>query len=136
MKEEFAMELTVSMLSEQDRHEERGDPRQYERAIVDFRMLATDQTGLGTSGQVIDMTILGCGLRLTKPLTRGQCLTLNVYPDDGTGCVICNVVRVQWVEEDRAGVAFLSMSLENELRRLHRLCGDRLITENKKVSEN
>ncbi len=29
MKEEFAMELTVPMLSEQDRHVQRWDPRQY-----------------------------------------------------------------------------------------------------------
>jgi len=37
-------------------------------------------------------------------------------------------VKVQWVEEDRAGVAFLRMSLADELR-LRRLCGDQLASE-------
>jgi PilZ domain-containing protein len=74
---------------------------------------------------MIDIMIRGCGLRLTKPLTRRQYLTLKAYPNDGTASVQCDLVKVQWVEEERAGVAFLSMSRENELR-LHRLCGDRL----------
>ena len=29
--------------------------------------------------------------------------------------MLCELVQVQWVEEDRAGVAFLRMSLENEV---------------------
>jgi hypothetical protein len=135
MKEEFAMELTVPMLSEQDRHVQRWDPRQYVRPVVDFRMIATDKAGLAASGQVIDMTTRGCGLRLTKPLRRGQYLTLKVYPDNGTAAVQCDLVQVQWVKEKRAGVAFLCMSRENE-RRLHRLCGDRLKRENEKVPGN
>ena len=90
-------------------------------------MIAADKAGLA-SGQVIDMSIRGCGLRITKPLTRRQYLTLKVYPNDGTRSVQCDLVKVQWVEEDRAGVAFLRMSLENELR-LRRLCGDQLASE-------
>jgi hypothetical protein len=39
--------------------------------------------------------------------------------------VPCDVGRVQWVEGDRAGLAFLSLSLENEPQ-LQRLCVDRL----------
>jgi hypothetical protein len=97
------------------------------REVVNLRMLAADKVGLA-SGQVIDITIRGCGLRLTKPLTCGQYLTLKVYPNDETASVQCDLVQVQWVEEDRAGVAFLRMSLENE-RRLRRLCGDQLATE-------
>ena len=128
------MKLTVPMSSEQDRHVQRWDPRQYVRAVVDFRMIATDKAGLA-SGQVIDITTRGCGLRLTKPLRRGQYLTLNVSPDNGTPAVQCGLVQVQWVKEERAGVAFLSMSLESE-RRLHRVCGDRLKRENEKVPGN
>jgi hypothetical protein len=128
VKEEFAMEGTVAMLSEQEPHILWRDRRQSVRAAVDFRMIAADKAGLA-SGQVIDIMTRGCGLRLTKPLKRGQYLTLKgVYPDDGTASVLCDLVKVQWVEEDRAGVAFLRMSLENELR-LRRLCGDRLASE-------
>lgn len=48
-----------------------------------------------------------------------------VYPVGSPAAVPCDVGRVQWVEGDRAGLAFLSLSMENE-RRLHQLCGDRL----------
>jgi hypothetical protein len=127
MKEDFAMEETVLMLSEQDHDEQRRNLRLYVREMVNFRMIAADKAGLA-SGQIIDLSIRGCGLRLTKPLTRGQYLTLKVYPNDGTTSIQCDVVKVQWVEENRAGVAFLRMSLENE-RRLRRLCGDQLASE-------
>ena len=127
VKKEFVMEKTVPMLSEQDRHVQRINLRQYVREVGTLRMIAADKAGLA-SGQVIDMSIRGCGLRITKPLTRGQYLTLKVYPNDGTTSVQCDLVKVQWVEEDRAGVAFLRMSLENE-RRLRRLCGDQLASE-------
>ena len=127
MKEEFAMELTLPVLSEQDRHVQRMNLRRYVREVVNLRMIAADKAGLA-NGQVIDMTTRGCGLRLTKPLKRGQYLTLKLYPDDGTASVICDLAKVQWGEKDRAGVAFLSMSLANELR-LHRLCNNRLAFE-------
>jgi hypothetical protein len=65
----------------------------------------------------------------------GQYLTLKVSPDNGTAAVQCGLVQVQWVKEERAGVAFLGMSLGSE-RRLHRLCGDRLKRENEKVPGN
>ena len=121
------MELTLPMLSEQDRHVQRMNLRRYVREVVNLRMIAADKAGLA-SGQVIDMTTRGGGLRLTKPLKCGQYLTLKLYPDDGTASVICDLAQVQWGEKDRAGVAFLSMSLANELR-LRRLCGDRLAFE-------
>jgi len=85
-------------------------------------MIAADKAGL-VNGQVIDVTVRGGGLRLTKPLTRGQYLTLKLYLNEETDSVLCELVQVQWVNEDRAGVAFLRMSLENEVR-LRRLCSD------------
>lgn len=110
------------MLSEQDRQELREDLRRSVRAVVGFRIIVADKAGLA-NGQMTDMTTRGCGLRLTKPLKPGQYLTLMVYPGDGTAVVQCDLGRVQWVKGDRVGLAFLSMSRENELR-LPRLCGD------------
>jgi hypothetical protein len=127
VKKEFAMEEPVPLLSKQNRLVQRINLRRYVREVGTLRMIAADKVGLA-SGQVINMSIRGCGLRITKPLTRGQYLTLKVYPNDGTTSVQCDLVKVQWVEEDRAGVAFLWMSLENE-RRLRRLCGDQLASE-------
>ena len=118
------MELTLPMLCERDLPVLRRDPRLSVRAVVDFRIIVADKAGIA-SGQVINMTTRGCGLRLTKPLKPGQYLTLIVYPDGGPTAVPCDVGRVQWVEGDRAGLAFLSLSLENEPQ-LQRLCGDRL----------
>jgi hypothetical protein len=139
MKEEFAMECTVPILSEQNRHIiGRMNLRRSVRDVVTLRVIASDKAG-PASGQVLDITTRGCELRLTKRLTKplrsGQCLTLKMYPDNGTAAVRCDRVQVRWVEEDRAGVAFLGMSLENE-RRLHLLCGDRLKREDEKVPGN
>ena len=113
-------------LSEEARHIQGMGLRQSVRAVVGFRIIVEGKTGFA-SGQVIDMTTLGCGLRLTRPLRHGQYLTLKTYSYDGTASVmICDLARVQWVNAERAGVAFLSMSRENKLR-LPRLCSDRLI---------
>jgi hypothetical protein len=119
-----AVEVKVPIVSEQGQQEQRRKPRRSVQAGLALRMIVADKAGLA-SGQVIDLTTRGCGLRLTKPLTPGQYLTLKMYPNNGTTSVQCDLVKVQWVKEDRAGVAFLWMSLENE-RRLRRLCGDRL----------
>lgn len=127
MKQEFAMETTLPMLSKQDRQEQRKDPRRSVRKDVGLRTIVADKAGLA-SGHVIDMTAKGCGLRLTKPLKRGQYLMLKMYPNEGTASVQCDVAQVQWVEEGRAGVAFLWMLQEND-HRLRRLCSDRLVFE-------
>ncbi|MEO8047258.1 MAG: PilZ domain-containing protein [Nitrospirota bacterium] len=117
------MEGTISQLSEQTSQILWIEPRRSVRVVVDFRMVVADKVGLA-SGQVIDMTARGCGLRLTKALKPGQYLTLMMYPGGGTAAVPCNVGRVQWVEGDRVGLAFLSLSRE-DARRPHQLCGDR-----------
>ena len=127
MKHAFTMEVTVPILSEQGQQEQRREPRQSVRAGVALRVIVADKAGLA-SGQVIDMTARGCGLRLMKPLTRAQYLTLMVYPDNGTASVLCDLVKVQWVEEDRAGVAFLRISQDHE-HRVRQLCSDRLLFE-------
>lgn len=119
------MEFTLPVFSKHGHHEQRREPRRSVRAGMALRMIVADKAGLA-SGQVIDMTTRGCGLRLTNPLTPGQYLTLKMYPNDGTASVQCDVAQVQWVEEDRAGVVFLWMLLEHD-RRLRQLCGDRLV---------
>jgi hypothetical protein len=124
VKEETAMELTLPEISEQVRQVEGRDSRRHARENVNLRMIVADEAG-PSSGQVIDMTTRGCGLRVTKPLRRGQYLSLKVFPSDGTAVLICDLAKVQWVEEERAGVAFMCLSMENELR-LHRLCAHQL----------
>lgn len=48
MKEEFAMELTLPMLSEQDRHVQRMNLRRYVRAVVNLPMIAADKARLAS----------------------------------------------------------------------------------------
>lgn len=121
------MELTLPVFPEQDYFVPRMDLRRYMRKAMNLRIILADKGGLA-SGEVIDLTTRGCGLRLLRPLACGQCLTLKLYPGDGTSAVICDLVQVQWVKEGRAGLVFLSMSLENELR-LHRLCDEYLLSK-------
>ena len=125
MEQACAMEVKVPIVSEQGQQEQRRKPRRSVQAGLALRMIVADKAGLA-SGQVIDLTTRGCGLRLTKPLTPGQYLTLKMYPSDGTASVQCDVAQVQWVEEDRGGVVFLWMLLEHD-RRLRQLCGDRVV---------
>jgi hypothetical protein len=127
MKEKFAMEFTSPVFSEEGCQEQRRDPRRSVREGVALRITVVDKAGLA-SGQVIDMTMRGCGLRLTKPLTRGQYLTLTVNPDDGTPSMQCDVARVQWAEEDRVGVVFQWMLRDHD-RRLRQLWDDRRVFE-------
>ena len=121
------MEFTLLVFPEQDCFVPRMDLRRYVREVVHLRIILADTGGLA-NGQVIDLTTRGCGLRFIMPLACGQCLTLKLYPADGTAAVICDLVQVQWVKEGRAGLVFLSMSLENELR-LHRLCDEYLLSK-------
>ena len=115
------------MVSEQGQQEQRREPRRFVRAGVALCMIVADKAGL-TSGAVIDMTALGCGLRLTKPLTCGQYLTLMVYTHDGSASVQYDVGQVQWTEQDRVGVAFLRISQDHD-RRVRQLCSDRFVFE-------
>ncbi len=121
------MELTLPVFPEQDYFVPRMDLRRYVRKAVNLRIIFADKGGLA-SGEVIDLTTRGCGLRLLLSLACGQCLTLKLYPGDETSAVICDLVQVQWVKGGRAGLVFLSMSLENELR-LHRLCDEYLLSK-------
>ncbi len=121
------MELMLPVLPEQDCFVPRMDLRRYVRKAVNLGIILADKGGLAR-GQVIDLTTRGCGLRIIPPLACGQCLTLKLYPGDGTSAVICDLVQVQWVKGGRAGLAFLSMSLENELR-LHRLWDEYLLSK-------
>lgn len=118
------MERIVPNFSKQSGHSQRRESRRSVREAVNLRIIVADKAGLA-SGEAIDLTTRGCGLRLMKPLSYGQYLTLKLYPGGGMASVICDLVKVQWVKEERAGISFLSMSLENELR-LHRLCDDRV----------
>src|SRR4029079_2418315 len=81
------------------------DPRLHDRKSVCLRIAAADKSGMA-EGEVLDLSLRGCGLRLTKRLVRGQYLWLKIYHMQGKSTPVCDLVRVKWVEDDRVGVEF------------------------------
>jgi len=100
------------------------DPRRHDRRSVCLRVAVADKSGMA-EGEVLDLSLRGCGLRLGKSLVRGQYLWLKIYHAQGKSTPVCDLVRVKWLEDDRVGVEFLYVAPEN-LQRLHRLFGDRI----------
>lgn len=100
------------------------DPRLHDRRPVCLRVAVADKSGMA-EGQVLDLSLRGCGLRLKKRLLRGQYLWLKIYHEHGRSTPVCDLVRVKWVEDDRVGIEFLSIAPEN-LQRLHTFFGDQI----------
>jgi hypothetical protein len=121
LQEVFAMKVTLPVLSEQEYQLHAIDPRRNARKAVGLRAIVEDKLGLA-SGEVMNISPGGCGLRLTKRLRRGQYISLMVYPNDRTAAVYIDLAKVNWVEAECAGVEFLGVSPQNH--ELHRLCGD------------
>lgn len=109
---------------ETDRCAPQKDPRLHDRRPVCLRVAVADKSGMA-EGQVLDLSLRGCGLRLKKRLLRGQYLWLKMYHEHGRSTPVCDLVRVRWVENDRAGIEFLSIAPEN-LQRLHKFFGDQI----------
>jgi hypothetical protein len=123
VKEDFAMNVTLPALSEQECQLHEIDLRRDARKVVGLCTIVTDKLGLAR-GEVTNISPGGCGLRLTKRLRRGQYITLMVYPNDGTVAIRIDLAKVTWVKDEWAGVEFLGVSPQNH--ELHRLCGDQL----------
>ena len=100
------------------------DPRLHDRKPVCLRVAAADKSGMA-EGEVLDLSLRGCGMRLNKRLVRGQYLWLKIYHVLGKSTPVCDLVKVKWVEDDRVGVEFLYIAPEN-LQRLHRIFGDQI----------
>ena len=117
------MEVTLPIISAQDRQVREMDRRMDARKVVGLRAIVADKLGLA-SGEITNISPGGCGLWLTKRLRRGQYITLLVYPNDRTAAVRIDLAKVTWVKAEWAGVEFLGVSPQNH--ELHRLCGDQL----------
>lgn len=121
---EVCMENVLHTAFETDSCAPQKDPRLHNRRSVCLHVAVADKSGMA-KGEVLDLSLRGCGLRLKKRLVRGQYLWLKIYHVQGKSTPVCDLVRVKWVEDDRAGVEFLYIAPEN-LRRLHRIFGDQI----------
>ena len=117
------MQGTLPARSEQECHLHEINLRRDARKVVGLRTIVADKLGFA-SGEVTNISLGGCGLRLTKRLRRGQYITLMVYPNDRTAAVRIDLAKVTWVKDEWARVEFLGVSPQNH--ELHRLCGDQL----------
>ena len=117
---ENALHTTFGTVS----YEPQKDPRLHDRRSVCLRVAAADKSGMA-EGEVLDLSLRGCGLRLNKRLVRGQYLWLKIYHMQGKSTPVCDLARVKWVEDDRVGVEFLYIAPGN-LQRLHRIFGDQI----------
>lgn len=118
------MENVPHTAFETDSRAAKNDPRLHDRRPVRLRVAAADKSGMA-EGEVLDLSLRGCGLRLNKGLVRGQYLWLKIYHAQGKSTPVCDLVRVKWIENDRIGVEFLYVAPEN-LQRLHRIFGDQI----------
>jgi len=119
------MEHALPVVFEPDCCTPQKDPRRHDRRPVNLRIVVADKSGIA-EGQVLDLSLRGCGLRVEKHLVRGQYLWLKIYHVQGRSTPVCDLVRVKWREDDRVGVEFLYIAPEN-LQRLRTLFGDQII---------
>ena len=118
------MEHVLHTIPGTDRYASQKDPRLHDRKPVCLRVAAADKSGMA-EGEVLDLSLRGCGLRLNKRVVRGQYLWLKLYHARGKSTPVCDLAKVKWVEDDRVGVEFLYIAPEN-LQRLHRIFGDQI----------
>lgn len=111
----------LSSVVETDRCTPQKNPRRHERRPICLRVAVADKSGMA-EGQVFNLSLRGCGLRVGKRLVRGQYLWLKIYHEQGRSTPICDLVRVKWVEQGQVGVEFVYVAPEN-LQRLHKLLG-------------
>lgn len=117
------MEVTLPSLSAQDSQIREMDRRMDARKVVKFNTIVADDVGPARV-QVTNISRKGCGLCLATLLRRDQYITLKVYLDEGPAIHI-DLGKVRWVEEERAGVEFLSLSQQHALG-LYRLCAEQV----------
>jgi len=72
---------------------------------------------------VTNISEAGCELRLGTPFFHDHHLTLKLYPQDGTAALQITLAEIRWVENEWAGVEFVSLSPEEQAK-LQRLCSE------------
>lgn len=89
-------------------------PRYSERKPVSAKVTICCGPRIG-EGQVLDLTVPGCLLQTAMPLESGQSVQLAVYLDQLRPMRITLGV-VRWASGKAAGVEFIRMSAEDQLR--------------------
>lgn len=97
--------------------------RKYPRVLMQFPiMMAFVQTQTGGEGQLINLSRGGAAIRSDTSVTKGDFLTLRIYPTEGETPIVVETAVVMWVQGQDFGVEFLKVPAAEE-ERLRNLLG-------------
>ena len=94
--------------------EDRMAPRYSDRKKTTCKVTLSSGSRVG-EGTVLDMTVPGCQLQTVFSLEPGQCVQLRVHLDKHRPMRI-DLGVVRWANNGKAGIEFIRMSLEDQLR--------------------
>ena len=77
-------------------------------------------------GMITSLSAMGCSIETEDPLVPHQQLALRLLLPDKTGSLPIDAAEVKWVSGKRAGVEFLRVEREANLR-LHSFVWDKMI---------
>ncbi len=89
-------------------------PRYSERKPTNHKVTLSCDVRVG-DGHLIDLTVPGCRLQTTLPLEAGQSVQLCVELE-GRKPMRVDLGVVRWVKDKVAGIEFIRMSEEDQLR--------------------
>ena len=97
------------------------DLRRCARRVVRIPTTVANKGGL-TNCVVTNISESGCALQQVTPLFASRYLTMKLYPHEGTAAWQITLAEIRWVENEWAGVKFVSLS-QKDKPILQRLCG-------------
>jgi hypothetical protein len=77
-------------------------------------------------GTISNLSAVGCSIRTDEPLTENQQVALRLLLPDQSESLPINVAEVRWVKGTHAGVEFVEVDREANLR-LHSFVWDKMI---------
>ena len=77
-------------------------------------------------GRISNLSAVGCSIETDEPLLKDQDLALRLLLPDRTESLPIDAAKVKWVDGIRAGVEFIEIEREANLR-LHSFVWDRMI---------
>ena len=77
-------------------------------------------------GKISNISAVGCTIETDEPLPEDQCIALRLLLPDKSDSLPIDEAQVRWVQGTRAGVEFIHIAREANLR-LHSFVWDRMI---------
>jgi PilZ domain len=94
----------------------RGSPR----LAVEYPTVFSGDKVVG-EGTITNLSVPGCAIKTSKHLNEGDYLELRVLMPDRHGPLAIDVARVRWIANGRAGLQFIRVRPEDQLRLAYHL---------------